>query len=179
MTRTTPPLYRKRLSDQILLSEIEAMQRAVAGKEVQITIKEIQRRKKTDKFHEKSKAELKRELKQLFSEFVRRHGECQIHHDAFIQGVILPFNCGGPLQCNHIFPVKYKNIEFNELNVFCGCAWGNKWEQENRERSKELFERIWGNRVRDLDRKKSTSGGPDKSRMKSMIFHYQKLLGKI
>lgn len=81
---------------------------------------------------------------------------CEVHDEARRRGIVLPFKCGGAMQCCHIIPVSQSRAtQFMPENVYRGCGGGNMWEKANRNTWFELWPKIWPDRVRILNLVKS------------------------
>lgn len=119
----------------------------------------------------------KSKLTRLQSLWIRAFSDCELHKYAKIRNVPLPFRCCGTLQCCHILPKgEYRNIEYDEKNLFCGCSGSNDWERKHRLKWQYIWPLVWPERVEYLQLASKISKRMPTTEIKKLIFYYKRLV---
>jgi hypothetical protein len=76
-------------------------------------------------------------LDRLFSDYIRRFGECQLWKYGGIQ-------CSTQLQCSHIHSRSYHSVRWDVGNANCVCAAHHRWQHNNPTLNTWALEEVWG-----------------------------------
>lgn len=122
------------------------------------------------------KSALKKRLKRVFSLYIRKRAgnKCELHEAARQRGVRVPFRCGGPMQACHIIRAGKAALEFDEKNVYCGCAAGNIWEKVNRDDWQRLWPKLWPERVEYLRTRERILVRRSREDLLGLLMYYEK-----
>lgn len=110
------------------------------------------------------------ELDRVFSLYIRaRDGYKCIRHAGVVR-------CSGDMQCNHLISRAKLRLRWDERNAVCGCSSLNLWAHYNDADWRELWQRLYPDRVEYLMRLKNAPGKYPNSILKLMIREYERKL---
>jgi len=81
--------------------------------------------------------------------------------------------CGGPVQCNHLLSRSKYRTRWDERNAVSGCAGHNTWAHYNEADWRELWQKLFPERVEYLMRLKNAPGKYSNSMLQIMIKDFQ------
>ena len=123
----------------------------------------------------------KRGVKGAVSLYIRtRDQECQFHKRLRLMNIPDPCICAGSFQCCHKIPVsKSHALEFDERNMFGGCAWSNNWSDKNRESWEKLWRELFPEDVAYLDRGRHADVRRNRGDLKAIEIDYHQRLERM